>query len=52
MDFTIEEATEDMTLTPRGALQGIKDETLLTYVLSQVISKELSLGEMVLELSK
>ena len=41
-----------MKLTPRRALQEIKDETLLTSVLSRVIAKELSLDEMVLELSK
>ena len=52
LDFTIEEAPEDMKLTPWRALQGIKDETLLTSVLSLVISKELHLDEMVVELSK
>mgnify|MGYP007014637481 FL=1 len=52
MDFTIEEAEEEMKLTSWRALQGIKDETLLTSVLSRVIAKELSLDEMVLELSK
>ena len=52
LDFTIEEAAEDMKLTQWRALQGIKDETLLTSVLSRVISKELSLDEMVVELSK
>mgnify|MGYP000382597286 FL=1 len=51
-DYTIEEAAEDMKLTPWRALQGIKDETLLVSVLSRVISKELSLDDMVLELSK
>ena len=51
-DYTIEEAAEDMKLTPWRALQGIKDETLLVSVLSRVISKELSLDEMVVELSK
>ena len=34
IEFTIEEAVEDMKLTPWRALQGIKDETLLTSVLS------------------
>ena len=52
IDYTIEEAAEDMKLTPWRALQGIKDETLLVSVLSRVISKELSLDEMVVELSK
>ena len=52
LDFTIEEAPEDMKLTPWRALHGIKDETLLTSVLSLVISKELHLDEMVVELSK
>jgi hypothetical protein len=52
LDFTIEEVAEDMKLTPWRSLQGIKDETLLVSVLSRVISKELSLDDMVLELSK
>ena len=52
VDFTIEEAAEDMKLTPWRALQGIKDERLIVSVLSRVISKELSLDDMVLELSK
>ena len=52
IEFTIEEAAEDMKLTPWRALQGIKDETLLKSVLSRVLSKELSLDEMVVELSK
>jgi hypothetical protein len=51
-EFTIEEAAEDMKLTPWRSLQGIKDETLLVSVLCRVISKELSLDDMVLELSK
>ena len=52
IDYIIEEAAEDMKLTPWRALQGIKDETLLISVLSRVLSKELSLDEMVVELSK
>ena len=52
LDFTIKEAPEDMKLAPWRALQGIKDETLLMSVLSRVISKELSLDEMVVELLK
>ncbi len=52
LEYTIEEAAEDMKLTPWRALQGIRDERLLISVLSRVISKELSLDEMVLELSK
>ena len=51
VDFTIEEVAEDMKLTPWRALQGIKDERLIVCVLSRVISKELSLDDMVLELS-
>ena len=52
LDYTIEEAAEDMKLTPWRSLQGIKDETLLVSVLSRVLAKELSLDEMVVELSK
>ena len=52
IDLTIEEAAEDMKLTPWRSLQGIKDETLLVSVLSRVVSKELSLDEMVTELNK
>ena len=52
IDLTIEEAADDMKLTPWRSLQGIKDETLLVSVLSRVVSKELSLDEMVTELNK
>ena len=52
LDYTIEEAAEDMKLTPSTALQGIKDDTYLVSVLSRVIARKLSLDEMVLELSK
>ena len=52
LHLTIEEAVEDMKLTPWRALQGIKGETLLTSVLSRLISKELSWEEIVIELSK
>ena len=52
LDYTIEEVAEDMKLTPWRSLQGIKDETLLVSVLSRVLAKELSLDEMVFELSK
>ena len=52
IEFTIEEAAGDMKRTPWKSLQGIKDETLLTSALSQVISRELSLDKMFLELSK
>ena len=52
IDLTIEEAAEDMKLTPWRSLQGIKLETLLVSVLSRVVSKELSLDEMVTELNK
>jgi hypothetical protein len=47
-EFIIEEAAEDIKLTPSRSLQGIKDETLLVSVLS----RELSLDDMVLEFSK
>ena len=51
-NFTIEEAAEDMKLTPWRSLQGINDETLLMSVLSRVIAKELTLDEMIVEVSK
>ena len=49
IDLTIEEATNDMKLTPWRSMQGIKDEQLLVSVLSRVVAKELSLEEMVTE---
>ena len=52
IDLTIEEATDDMKLTPWGSMQGIKDEQLLVSVLSRVVSKELSLEETVTEFNK
>ena len=51
-DYTIEKAAEDMKLTPWRALQVIKDERLLVSVFSRVISKEHSLDDTALELSK
>ena len=51
-DLVIEELHEDMKLLPWRSLQGIKDDRLLIYVLSQVVKKELSLDEMVTELQK
>ncbi|KAH6555676.1 hypothetical protein KP509_1Z236600 [Ceratopteris richardii] len=51
VDLSIEEACEDMKLTPWRALQGIKDDTLIISTLLRVISKELSLEEMVTELN-
>ena len=47
IDLTIEEATNDMKLTPWRSMQGIKDEQLLVSVLSRVVTMELSLEEMV-----
>ena len=47
IDLTIEEAVDDMKLTLWRAMQGIKDEQLLVSVLSRVMTKELSLEEMV-----
>ena len=52
VDLTIEEAAKGMKLTLWRALQGIKYQRLIVYVLSRVISKEISLDEMVQELSK
>ena len=52
IDLTIEEAADDMKLTPWRAMQGIKDEQLLVSVLSRVVAKELSLEEMVTEFNK
>ena len=37
IDLTIEEATDDMKLTPWRSMQGIKDEQLLVSVLSRVV---------------
>jgi len=37
---------EDMTITPWRAIQVVKDETLITTILSRVKSGELSLEEM------
>ena len=39
-------------LLPWWSLQGIKDETLLVFVLSRVAAKEFSLEEMVIEFQK
>ena len=47
IDLTIEEAVDDMKLTPWRSMQGIKDEQLLVSV-----AKELSLEEMVTEFNK
>ena len=52
IDLTIEEAADDMKLTPWRAMQGIKEEQLLVSVLSRVVAKELSLEEMVTEFNK
>ena len=52
IDLTIEEAADDMKLTPWRSMQGIKDEQLLVSVLSRVVAKELSLEEMVTEFNK
>ena len=52
IDYTIEEAVENMKLMPWRALRGIKDERLVVSVLSRVISKEHSLDDTALELSK
>ena len=52
IDLTIEEAADDMKLTPWRAMQGIKEEQLLVSVLSRVVAKELSLEEMVTEFKK
>ena len=43
IDLAIEEAADDMKLTPWRSMQGIKDEQLLVSVLSRVVAKELSL---------
>ena len=47
IDLTIEEAADDMKLTPWRSMQVIKDEQLLLSVLSRIVVKELSLEEMV-----
>ena len=59
MDLTIEEAADDMKLTPWRSMhtpwrsmQGIKYEKLLVSVLSRLVAKELSLEEMVTEFNK
>ena len=52
IDLTIEEAADDIKLTPWRAMQGIKEEQLLVSVLSRVVAKELSLEEMVTEFNK
>ena len=52
IDLTIEEAADDMKLTPWRSMQGIKDEQLLVSVLSRVVAKELSLEEMVTEFNR
>ena len=51
-DLVIEELAEDMKLLPWQSLQGIKDEKLLTSVLSRVAAMEFSLDEMVTEFQK
>ena len=43
IDLTIEEATDDMKLTPWSSMQGIKDEQLNVSILSRVVAKELAL---------
>ena len=52
IDLTIEEAVDDMKLTPWRFMQGIKHEQLLVSVLSRVVVKELTLEEMVTEFNK
>ena len=51
-DLVIEELIEDMKLLPWRSLQGIKDDRLLIYVLSRVVTKEFSLDKMVAEFQK
>ena len=43
---------KDMTITHWGALQGMKDETLISTILSRVKSGELSMEEMCNEFDK
>ena len=43
---------EDMTITPWRELQGVKDETLISTILSHVKSGELSMDEMCNEFEK
>ena len=50
-DLIIEELPKDMKLLPWRSLQGIKDESLLVSILSQVAAK-FSLDEMVTEFQK
>ena len=51
-DLVIEELPEDMKLLPWRSLQVIKDDRLLISVLYQVVAKEFTLDEMVIELQK
>ena len=41
-----------MTITPSRALQGVKDETLISTIFSRVKSGELSMEEMCNEFEK
>ena len=52
IELTIEEAVDDMKLSLWRAMQGIKDEQLLIFVLSRVVGKELSLEKMVTKFNK
>ena len=48
----VKEFLEDMNITPWRTMQGVKDETLLATLLSQVNSCELSMEEMCNEFDK
>ena len=52
IDLIIDQAAEDMKLTPWRSMKDIKDEQLLVSVLSRVMAKELRPEEMVTEFNK